>query len=82
MTGASWAGLVMALQICEGLILDRDLNAAINIVKEALRTTGSSSGSDACGESSSGLVNGQGETALVEAGTKGDICGLSQMSMF
>ena len=68
-------------QAC-GLVLDRDLNAAINIVKEALRTTGSSSGSYACGESSSGLVNGQGETALVEAGTKGDICGLSQMSMF
>jgi putative transposase len=65
-----------------GMVLERDENAARNILAEALRCTGSSSGSDACGESSSGLVAGQGETALVEAGTKGDVCGLSQMSMF
>ena len=52
-----------------GLVLDRDLNAASNLLNEALRTTGSSSGSDACGQGSSGRLNGAGETALVEAGT-------------
>lgn len=57
--------------ICQecGLVLDRDLGAAINILKEALRTTGSSSESHAYGESSSGLISRSGETALVEIGT-------------
>jgi len=57
--------------ICQecGLGMDRDLNAAINILHEALRTTGSFSESHAYGESSSGLVSGSGETALVEIGT-------------
>ncbi len=57
--------------ICQecGLVMDRDLNAAINILHEALRTTGSFSESHAYGESSSGLVSGSGETALVEIGT-------------
>jgi putative transposase len=57
--------------ICQecGLGLDRDLNAAINMLHEALRTTGSFSESHAYGESSSGLVSGSGETALVEIGT-------------
>jgi len=57
--------------ICQecGLVMDRDENAAINILNEALRTTGSYSGSHAYGESSSGLVSGSGETALVEIGT-------------
>ena len=52
-----------------GLMLDRDLNAAINILNEALRTTGSFSGSDAYGQGSSGLVSRSGETALEEVGT-------------
>ena len=57
--------------ICQecGFGMDRDLNAAINILHEALRTTGSFSESHAYGESSSGLVSGSGETALVEIGT-------------
>jgi putative transposase len=50
-------------------MIDRDLNAAINILKEALRTTGSFSGSHAYGQGSSGLVRGSGETALEEVGT-------------
>ncbi len=57
--------------ICEdcGLVIDRDLNAALNILKEAVRTTGSFSESDAYGQGSSGLVSGSGETALEEVGT-------------
>jgi putative transposase len=50
-----------------GLVLDRDLNAAINLLCEA--TTGSSSGSHACGQNSAGLLSGARETVLVEAGT-------------
>ena len=49
--------------------MDRDLNAAINILHEALRTTGSFSESHAYGQSSAGLVSGSGATALVEVGT-------------
>jgi putative transposase len=57
--------------VCEqcGMMLDRDENAAKTILSEALRTTASSAGSHACGQSSSGLFNGKGETALEEAGT-------------
>jgi putative transposase len=46
--------------ICQecGLVIDRDLNAAINILKEALKTPGSFSESHACGESSSGRLIG------------------------
>jgi putative transposase len=58
------------------LVIDRDLNAAINILHEALRTTGSFSESYAYGESSEGLVNGRCETAHVEVGTN-HLCGLS-----
>ncbi len=57
--------------VCEacGMVLERDHNAAINLLHEALRTTGSSSGSHACGEWRSGLFNGTRETTLAEAGT-------------
>jgi putative transposase len=57
--------------VCEacGMVLDRDQNAAMNLLNEALRTTVSSTGSHACGQSSSGRFNGAGETALDEAGT-------------
>lgn len=52
-----------------GYVADRDYNAAKNILAEALRSTESSSGTYACGESSSGRASRRGETALVEAGT-------------
>jgi len=70
--------------VCEqcGMVLDRDLNAAKNIVAEALRSTASSGGTYACGVDSSGLRNGASETVYVEAGTQGDVWALSQMSMF
>jgi putative transposase len=57
--------------VCEacGLVIDRDLNAAINLFTEALQTTGSFSESHASGQGSSGLINGLGETALDEGGT-------------
>jgi putative transposase len=50
-------------------VIDRDLNAAINILKEALRSTPSSVGMYAYGQGSSGLVSGSGETVLEEVGT-------------
>jgi len=59
-----------------GLVLDRDLNAAINILNEALRTTGSFSESYAYGQGSSGNVDGCCETALVEVGTN-HLCSMS-----
>jgi len=62
-------------QTC-GLVIDRDLNAAINLIQEALRTTGSSSESHACGESSSGFQEPGSETALGEAGTD-QLCSVS-----
>ena len=70
--------LGMRTFVCEAcdLVIDRDLNAAINLMNEALQTTGSFSESHACGESSSGPANGSGETALIEAGTN-HLSGLS-----
>ncbi len=52
-----------------GLVLDRNINAAGNLLHEALRTTVSSTGSHACGESDSGLYDSASETALTEIGT-------------
>jgi putative transposase len=57
-----------------GYVTDRDYNAAKNIVQEALRSTGSSSGIYASGERSAGLVSGPGETPLVEGGTRPRSC--------
>jgi putative transposase len=50
-----------------GLVIDCDLNAAINIVNEA---TASSAGSHVCGVGSAGLLNGASETSHDETGTK------------
>jgi putative transposase len=60
---------------CE-LAIDRDLNAARNILNEAVRTTGSFSESDAYGERSAGTVKGRRETALAEVGTN-HLCSVS-----
>jgi len=64
-------GLKDRVFICQecGLVIDRDLNAARNILNEALRTTESSSESHAYGECSAGLSIWTSETALVEVGT-------------
>jgi len=55
--------------VCEscGMVLDRDLNAAINLRNVAVGFTDTK---NACGESSSGTLNGVRETVLVEAGTQ------------
>ncbi len=70
--------------ICQncGLVIDRDHNAAINLLNEALRCTESSSGTYAHGERSAGSLETASETPLVEVGTKGDVWDVSQMSMF
>jgi putative transposase len=67
--------------ICKacGLVINRDLNAAINVRNVAVSSIDTQ---NASGERSAGLSNGISETALVEAGTKGDVWALSQMSMF
>jgi len=64
--------------VCEecGLVIDRDLTAALNLKNEALRTTGSFSESHASGQGSSGTVTRSCETALSEGGTN-HLCGLS-----
>jgi IS605 OrfB family transposase len=64
--------------VCEqcGIVLDRDSNAAKNVLSEALRTTASSAGSHAYGQSGSGTVNGRCETALDEVGTN-HLCSVS-----
>lgn len=66
--------------ICEacGIVLDRDLNAAIVIVTVA----GSSLDTqNACGVGSSGYLATDSETIHAEAGTTGDVWAMSQMSM-
>ncbi|MGI9059088.1 MAG: hypothetical protein ACR2H5_10960, partial [Ktedonobacteraceae bacterium] len=62
-----------------GNVLDRDLNAAKNIRDVAVSSIDTR---NACGESSSGLQFPVSETIPVEAGTKGDVWAVSQMSMF
>jgi putative transposase len=54
--------------VCEncGMVLDRDLNAAINLRTVAVSSIDTQ---NACGERSAGSVNGRCETALDEAGT-------------
>jgi putative transposase len=80
-TELSLSERVFVCEVC-GLALDRDHNAALNLLNEALRCTASSAGSDAYGQPSSGLHNGASETGLGEAGTKGDVWVVTQMSMF
>src|SRR2546422_902537 len=69
------ADRVFICQDC-GLIIDRDLNAAINMRKEALRlitdvpVVASSERKIACGAGSSGSLCGESETFCDEAGTK------------
>jgi putative transposase len=54
--------------ICEacGLVIDRDVNAAINLRTVAVSSIDTQ---NACGQKSAGLLNGVGETVLGEAGT-------------
>jgi putative transposase len=61
--------------VCEdcGMMLDRDLNAAINVRMVAVSSIDTQ---NAYGERSTGSVNGRCETALVEVGTN-QLCGLS-----
>lgn len=67
--------------ICEAcdLAIDRDLNAAINIRDVAVSSIDTQ---NACGVVSAGSLATASETDYVEAGTKGDIWAMSQMSMF
>jgi putative transposase len=68
------ADRVFTCEAC-GLVLDRDLNASLNIRNEAFRlvtdvpVVASSERKFACGVDRSGLVCGQGETVCGEAGT-------------
>lgn len=61
--------------VCEdcGNVLDRDLNAAINLRTVAVSSIDTQ---NACGERSSGYHIGDSETALAEAGTN-HLCGMS-----
>ncbi|MGB8343695.1 MAG: hypothetical protein WCD86_02370, partial [Ktedonobacteraceae bacterium] len=61
-------------------VLDRDLNAAINLRNEAV-CTASSAGSHACGAGGSGSLATESETGRVEAGTNPRL-GLSYMSTY
>jgi len=81
-SGCSWINddvtLADRVFICHdcGLVIDRDLNAAINIRKEALRlitdvpVVASSERKIACGAERSGSLCAEGETVCGEAGTK------------
>jgi putative transposase len=67
--------------VCEdcGMVLDRDLNAAMNLKGVAVSSIDTQ---NACGAASAGYLATGSETCRVEAGTKGDVWALSQMSMF
>ncbi|MEO8972103.1 MAG: zinc ribbon domain-containing protein [Ktedonobacteraceae bacterium] len=66
--------------ICEfcGIVLDRDINAAINIRIVAVSSTDTQ---NACGGVSAGLSAKVNETLSVEAGTTGDMWALSHISI-
>ena len=72
-SGCGWVNEALSLadrtfncQQC-GLVLDRDLNAAINVRTVAVGLTDTQ---NACGQGSAGYFTGSSETALVEAGTR------------
>lgn len=74
-------GLSERTFICEecGLVLDRDVNAAMNLKVVAVSSIDTQ---NACGAASAGYLAAGSETSRVEAGTKGDVWAVSQMSMF
>ncbi|HZU69275.1 MAG TPA: RNA-guided endonuclease TnpB family protein [Ktedonobacteraceae bacterium] len=84
-SGCGYVKAELSLQertfICEqcGLVIDRDMNAAINLRDAAVSSIDTQ---NAYGERSAGLLNGVGETTLVELGTKGDVWALPHISMF
>jgi putative transposase len=72
------ADRVFVCQNC-GAVTDRDYNAAQNRKRVAVSSIDTQ---NACGQRGAGPYRSTGETALVEAGTKGDVWALSPMSMF
>ncbi len=72
--------LAERIYVCEacGLVIERDLNAAINVRDVAVSSIDTQ---NAYGQARSGSVAMQSEMGLVEVGTTGDVWALSQMSM-
>ncbi len=77
-SGCGWVNEELTLAdrtfICNacGLLIDRDLNAAINVRNVAVSSTDTQ---NACGVVSSGCLATESETDRVEAGTKGEVLG-------